>query len=367
MMDEKESMRSIIRSLALAMSNSEASEMISRHRGSARRIARIPSVIHTKKQYACFKVMTIVDCDILMLVDDSKCKIEETGCIYTWIDIELNYNYFTYAEVLEKMLPTGVQVPSSFEIVGSIAHLNLDGQQMDYRHAIGRVIHEKTGMTVITKVGCISNEFRSFDLEVIGGEPNLQTVHKEGGLLFCIDYKNVYWCSKLQNERLELLRMFMPGETVCDLFCGVGPVSLRALKNGCKVYANDLNPHAIECIKASIEANKLKSSNIEVFNLTADEFLSVMVGRRIDHFFLNLPEHSLEYLERISAWNADALVHCYFFSRNDEDVEQYIFRKIGLKVSKDLLRIVRKVSPSKSMYKLEASCELLRAGFVGGY
>ncbi|TBU16293.1 putative methyltransferase [Ordospora colligata] len=363
-MNQNESIRSVIRSLALAISSSEASEMIYKHRNNARRIARIPFAIHTKKQYSCFKVLTIVDCDILMLVEDDKCKTEETECKYIWIEIELNYNYFTYTEVLEKLLPAGVQVPSSFEIVGNIAHLNLDEQQMNHRHTIGKVIHEKTGMTVITKIGNISNEFRSFDLEVIGGEPNLQTVHREGGVLFCIDYKNVYWCSKLQNERLEILKMFMPGETVCDLFCGVGPVSLRALKNGCKVYANDLNPHAIECMNASIKTNKLNSSNIEVFNLSADEFLSVVEGRKVDHFFLNLPEHSLEYLKRISTWNTSALVHCYFFSRNDEDVEKYIFKTIGLQISKDLLRIVRKVSLSKSMYKLEVSCEILRAGFT---
>ncbi|AFM98103.1 putative methyltransferase [Encephalitozoon hellem ATCC 50504] len=359
-MSFRDEMKSVLRLKALGTSNKEASECIQRIRGSIRKVPRIPSIIKAKKRYSTFRVLTNTGHDLLILVNEDLLG-EESSLID--VELELCYEYFTYNEVLKKVLPKEVQTPSSFEIVGSIVHLNLDEEQIKYKDIIGQVVHDKTGRTVITKIGQISNEYRSFDLEVIGGEPVLETVHKEGNVLFYIDYRNVYWCSKLQNERLDLVRKLMEGDVLCDPFCGVGPVSLAALKKGCRVYSNDLNPHAIGCLKKSMKINKLDSRNIEVFNLPASEFLEKMTGRKIDHFFLNLPEHSLDYLRKISTWNGDSRVHCYFFCRSNEDVYQYIFSRIGLQLSPGMVKMVRKVSPSKWMYKLETCCTLLRRGF----
>ncbi len=39
-----------------------------------------------------------------------------------------------------------------------------------------------------------------------------------------------------------MLAKFKEGETLCDMFCGVGPLAIRAARKGLKVIANDLNP-----------------------------------------------------------------------------------------------------------------------------
>lgn len=43
-----------------------------------------------------------------------------------------------------------------------------------------------------------------------------------------------------------MLKKFKPGDTLCDMFCGVGPLAVRAAQKGVYVLANDLNP---ECYK----------------------------------------------------------------------------------------------------------------------
>jgi tRNA G37 N-methylase Trm5 len=37
--------------------------------------------------------------------------------------------------------------------------------------------------------------------------------------------------------------MMRAGEVLVDLFCGVGPLAVRAAKKGLFVIANDLNPY----------------------------------------------------------------------------------------------------------------------------
>ena len=71
---------------------------------------------------------------------------------------------------VQRVLPK-IEVPSSFEAVGHIAHYNLREQHMPYRKIIGQVCIDKNPSikTVVTKVKEIANEFRVFDMEVIAG------------------------------------------------------------------------------------------------------------------------------------------------------------------------------------------------------
>ena len=55
---------------------------------------------------------------------------------------------------VQRLLPAGSEVPSSFESVGHIAHLNVRDELLPYKHVIGRVIMDKnpTITTVVNKV-----------------------------------------------------------------------------------------------------------------------------------------------------------------------------------------------------------------------
>lgn len=183
----------------------------------------------------------------------------------------------------------------------------------------------------------------------------LETVHFENGFKFVVDIKNCYWCSKLQEERRLLLQKLNKGEVFCDVFCGVGPMALPALKKGCFVICNDLNPEAVRCLRESVARNKLDHSRIKIYNLDAIEFLDQVRDLKIDHFFFNLPEHSLEYLKYLKAITYPFEVHCYFFCNDNCNVLKYIFEITGEQFKEDQVSFVRKVSPSKNMYKLNYS------------
>lgn len=55
---------------------------------------------------------------------------------------------------LQRLLPEGSDVPSSFETVGHIAHLNIRDELIPYKHLIGQVILDKNLniRTVVNKV-----------------------------------------------------------------------------------------------------------------------------------------------------------------------------------------------------------------------
>jgi tRNA (guanine37-N1)-methyltransferase len=163
--------------------------------------------------------------------------------------LRISASSLTLTTLLRRALPASVisaaggAIPSAFETVGHIAHLNLLDAYLPYRHLIGAAILFKFPAlrTVVTKLGAISSEFRVFPMEVIAGVADTCATLREHGCTFQFDFAKVYWNSRLQTEHARLVDLFVPNSSigsggdaapvaVADLFCGVGPFALPAAK-----------------------------------------------------------------------------------------------------------------------------------------
>lgn len=111
--------------------------------------------------------------------------------------------------------------------------------------------------TVVNKTEAIHKIYRNADVEIIAGENSLETELKEGGCIFKLCYDKVYWNSRLQYERDRILELLKPGENLLDLFCGIGPLCIRAAKKGCNVIGNDLNPDCYKYLQINAKLNKV--------------------------------------------------------------------------------------------------------------
>ncbi len=56
-------------------------------------------------------------------------------------NLMLSYRDYTMREVLRRILPSHIMIPTSFEAVGHIAHLNLDNEHEEYKELIAEVSH----------------------------------------------------------------------------------------------------------------------------------------------------------------------------------------------------------------------------------
>jgi tRNA (guanine37-N1)-methyltransferase len=193
-------------------------------------------------------------------------------------------------------------VPSAFEMVGHIAHLNLRDEHLPYKRLIAKVVLDKNQpkiQTVVNKIDPIHNDFRTMQLEVLAGNHSLVTLVVENGLRFHVDLARVYWNSKLGTERQRLLLGFDQNDVVCDVFAGVGPIALAAARIVKRVYANDLNPHAVEFMEQNSVVNKLEK-RIEIFNMDGRRFIKAMFssekGQKVTQVVMNLPKDAAESL-----------------------------------------------------------------------
>jgi len=136
---------------------------------------------------------------------------------------------------------------------------------LSYKGLIAEVLLDKTQniRSVINKIDDVgtTNEYRTFQYELLAGDPNMSVELKEGNCIFRFDYSKVYWNSRLETEHRRLIVMFKEGEAVCDVMAGVGPFAIPAGKKKVFVWANDLNPDSYASLKEGIQRNKVQIRN----------------------------------------------------------------------------------------------------------
>jgi tRNA (guanine37-N1)-methyltransferase len=245
----------------------------------------------------------------LLETEDSDFKVQDGPLV----PLALTYKNFTAAYLLEHALPKEVHpVPTAFETIGHVAHLNLRTRHLPYRYMIGQILLESlpTIETVILKVGEVQGPYRTYDLEVLAGRPDTQVNLSESGVSLQFDVKNVYWCSRLSEERQRLLRSeIKDGQWVADVFCGVGALVLQAAKHkNCRISANDWNPDAVDALRSNIALNGVSDKFVDIRCGDAYEFLMDLGVRGSessqmpDHIHMNYPLEAPSFLGALRWW-----------------------------------------------------------------
>ncbi len=203
------------------------------------------------------------------------------------------------------------ELPRAFDVIGKVIVIRIPEELTEYRQQIGRALlaARPEARSVAMDRG-VKGEDRVRQLEVIAGEPDLETVHVEHGLRFALDPSKVYFSPRLATERLRVARLVGEGESVLDMFAGVGPFSIHIARRARSsiVRAVDINPAAIEYLKTNIRLNK--AANVEPMLLDARR----LPGRipPVDRIIMNLPHSAFEFLPvALGLLRPDGTVHLY--------------------------------------------------------
>lgn len=306
----------------------------------------------------------VVDKDTLQpLAPELVSFLRAEGLAFVDHAIDLDYSYFAVDQVLAQVLPEGMDIPSSFETVGHIAHLNLRDNQLPFKHVIGQVILDKNQQirTVVNKTDNIETKFRTFPMEVIAGDDDMLVELHECKAAFRFNYAEVYWNSRLQQEHLRVVRSFAPSDVVCDMMCGIGPFAIPLALRGIKVLANDLNPRSFHYLKENIALNKVEHL-VEAYNLDGRAFVAQLLAERkqFSQVLMNLPAIALEFLDvfpgQFDHWEGELpFVHCYCFSNAEDSFEADVRARaesvLGGKLDPERTSFhqVRDVAPKKVM------------------
>ncbi|MFA4668848.1 class I SAM-dependent methyltransferase family protein [Pyrococcus kukulkanii] len=268
------------------------------------------------------------------------------------VDVELEKaerRPHSYREVVK--IPESLRkfLPSSFDIIGDIAIIEIPEELQGYEREIGEAIIKvhKNVKAVFMKGGKVEGEYRVRELIPIAGEKRTETIHRENGIRLKLDVAKVYFSPRLATERMRIFNKAKAGEIVFDMFAGVGPYSILLAKKVKTVFACDINPWAIRYLKENIRLNKTWN----VIPILGDA-REVAKKVKADRIIMNLPRFAKDFLkEAFASAKDETIIHYYGFGPEKDPFGDHIkaikmtARKFNANVEILDKRIIRNYAP----------------------
>ncbi len=213
---------------------------------------------------------------------------------------------------------------NSFDIIGDIAILKVANDDFVNAQAAAKQIMavHKSVKTVFVQTSPILGDFRVRGLKLVAGEDRTSTRYRESGCVFAVDVEKCYFSPRLSHERARIARLVKSGETVVNMFAGVGCFSIIIAKTvpQTKVFSIDVNPTALEYMQENVKINRVYGKVTPLLGDSKDIITAQLQGKA-DRVLMPLPEKAIQYLPyAVSALKpSGGWIHLYDFQHATGD------------------------------------------------
>ncbi|MCD5409421.1 MAG: class I SAM-dependent methyltransferase family protein [Methanocellales archaeon] len=152
-------------------------------------------------------------------------------------------------------------LPSGWQILGDIIVVNIPVQLENRRREVGDALLKLyPRCRTVVAMKSINGRFREPEIEVIAGDTNTETIHKENRCRFKLDASRIMFSQGNLNERRRMSGVGRD-ELVVDMFAGIGyfsiPMAVHAKPT--KIIAIEINPLAYQYLCENIRLNRVES------------------------------------------------------------------------------------------------------------
>jgi tRNA wybutosine-synthesizing protein 2 len=173
------------------------------------------------------------------------------------------------------------RAPSSWAVIGSVVLVRVADAPRPTE--VGEALLARVGGadTVLARHG-IAGPHREPDVEVLAGEGDTETVHREHGTEYALDLSEVMFSPGNKAERARMGDRVRPGERVLDPFAGIGYFTLPTARAGATVTAVERNPAAFAYLVENVVRNGV-TDRVETYRADCREVLDgFAAGTRFD-------------------------------------------------------------------------------------
>lgn len=185
------------------------------------------------------------------------------------------------------------RLPRGYFRVGDVLllELPLPGPEAEIAEAYARRLRMRS---VLGREGGVEGEFREPRTRLLWGDADTTTTHVEVGVKYRIDPARVMWSPGNLAERQRLAAWRLAGETVVDLFAGIGylTLSLAVHAQASRVVAIEKSPTTFAFLKENLALNGVS----ERVDARLGDCRDVAPKGVADRVLLGLLPDSLEFL-----------------------------------------------------------------------
>ena len=244
-------------------------------------------------------------------------------------------------------------LPDYWEFVGDIVIVKMDPRCRPYGDRIGETYARVLGAkTVCADVRGVSGEFRRPSMEVLYGN-DTESVRLENGIRYGFDVTKVMYASGNTDERMRMRMLDCTGETVVDMFAGIGYFTLPLAKfsGARRVFACEKNPDSYRFLVRNIKDNGVSDVVIPILGDNRD-----LLGRGFaDRILMGYVQTTADFLPAaLRMIRPDGIIHyhdTFYVSEYRERIESIFSEKCG-EVGFEVLGIreVKSFAPAVSHY-----------------
>ncbi len=171
---------------------------------------------------------------------------------------------------LRKLITDNLDIPESrleylprgFQKIGKIIILKLRPEVQDLASKIAKlVLNEFPYIKTVCLNKGVEGELREPGIAWLAGEKVTETVHQENRCKYRLDVTKVMFSKGNLSERGRIPKLVAKGETVVDLFAGIGYFSIPIARHSpcAYVYSVEKNPASFRYLSENIRLNRVQT------------------------------------------------------------------------------------------------------------
>jgi len=186
-------------------------------------------------------------------------------------------------------------IPGSYQIIGDICLIKLKKEVVGHKELIGEAILDILPyIKTVCLISRVEGELRVPKIEKIVGD-GTEVLHKENRCSFYLDVSEIMWSKGNQQEKRRLVKLVKDGETIIDMFAGVGYWSIPIARNkNVKIYSIELNPKSYSYLKKNVKLNKVED---KVNPIKGDCRKEIPKLEKVDRIIMGYFPRTIDYLE----------------------------------------------------------------------
>ncbi|MFX1322388.1 MAG: class I SAM-dependent methyltransferase family protein [Promethearchaeota archaeon] len=250
-------------------------------------------------------------------------------------------------------------LPRGFQTLGKVIIFKLNPRLIQKKEIIGKAYLElfPNIRSIYINLGRIIGPFREPEkIEYIAGIEDPIVEHKEHGVIYRFDITKIMFSKGNVNERKYLSTLVKDGETIVDMFAGIGYFSLPIAKHSSpkKIYSIEINPVSHKFLVENIKINHLEDIIIPILGDSKKEVLNLSRSKiKADRIIMGILPSPKDFInEALSLTNDNGSVIHYEGVVNKEEFMSLFedfneeAKNIGYQTELKANRIIKSYGPN---------------------